>query len=176
MAPLSDLSEQSSDENTPDSPNKSSGAGKGLDQGSRSLLTARGYKDKDGIQGSDKDPKDNKNDDGPRRSTRSSARLQASQTQKEDVVKSIAPFAAKTSADRSNVLQDPSTAADALKEIPQPQERQAQLLNAASHQGSTDILALDPSERLTGYSELESWVDGSLDMYKVGFIYTLWVH
>jgi transcription initiation factor TFIID subunit 5 len=164
LAPLSDLSEQSSDEISADSPSKTSGD-KGLDQGTRILLNTRGYKD--GAQTSDKDQKDNRTDDGPRRATRSSARLQASQTQKEDVVKSVAPYFAKSQTDRTNVLQEPSTVADALKEIPQPQERLAQLLNAASHHGSKDILALDPTDRLTGYSELEAWVDGSLDMYKV---------
>lgn len=165
VATLSDLSDQSSDENSPGSPTKSSG-NNGLEQGARTILNTRGYRS--GSQSADRDPKDKQTDDAPRRPTRSSARLQANQTQKDDVVKSVAPYAtAKTATDQANVLQEPSVAADALKEIPQSQERLAQLLHAASGQGSADILALDPSDRLLGYSEFESWVDGSLDMYKV---------
>ena len=164
QTPLSDLSEQSSDENSTNPPSKSP-SDKGLDNGARSLLNNRGYRDTS--QSVDKDPRDAKNDDVPRRSTRSSTRLQATQAQKEDIVKAISPYAARSSSDRTNILQEPSAAEEALKEIPQPQERLAQLLNAASKQGSADILALDPSDRITAYTELESWVEGSLDMYKV---------
>jgi transcription initiation factor TFIID subunit 5 len=163
IAQLSELSDQSSDENAGESSNKS--GDKGLDQGAQNLLNTRGYKD--GAQSTDMDPKDGKNDDGLRRSTRTSARLQATQTQKEEVVKSVAPYAPKTPTDRSNGLQNPEATNLALRAIPQSHEKVSQLMETVKQQGSTDILALDPSDRLTGYSELEAWVDGSVDMYKV---------
>ena len=33
--------------------------------------------------------------------------------------------------------------------------------------GAEEILSLDPTDKQEGFRELESWVDGSLDMYRV---------
>lgn len=41
------------------------------------------------------------------------------------------------------------------------------LLASIGSVGAEDILSTDPLDRQAGYRELESWVDGSLDMYRV---------
>ena len=33
--------------------------------------------------------------------------------------------------------------------------------------GAEEILSLDPTDKQEGFRELEAWVDGSLDMYRV---------
>lgn len=41
------------------------------------------------------------------------------------------------------------------------------LLSSIGPGGTEEILTLDPTDKQEGYRELEAWVDGSLDMYKV---------
>jgi transcription initiation factor TFIID subunit 5 len=55
---------------------------------------------------------------------------------------------------------------DALPELGSPPSVQA-LLASIGPVGAEDILSTDPLDRQQGYRELESWVDGSLDMYRV---------
>ncbi|CAK5280195.1 unnamed protein product [Mycena citricolor] len=43
------------------------------------------------------------------------------------------------------------------------------LLASIGAVGAEDILSMDPADRHEGYRELESWVDGSLDMYRPEF-------
>jgi transcription initiation factor TFIID subunit 5 len=37
--------------------------------------------------------------------------------------------------------------------------------------GAEEILSIDPTDKQEGYRELEAWVDGSLDMYRVGLLF-----
>lgn len=43
------------------------------------------------------------------------------------------------------------------------------LISSIGPGGTEEILTLDPTDKQDGFRELESWVDGSLDMYKVRF-------
>lgn len=43
----------------------------------------------------------------------------------------------------------------------------AELLTALDVKGADDVLSLDPADKAGGFRELETWVDGSLDMYQV---------
>lgn len=45
------------------------------------------------------------------------------------------------------------------------------LLSSIGPGGTEEILTLDPTDKQEGYRELESWVDGSLDMYKVRILH-----
>jgi transcription initiation factor TFIID subunit 5 len=40
------------------------------------------------------------------------------------------------------------------------------LLTNLDVKGAEDVLSLDPTDKAEGFRELESWVDGSLDMYQ----------
>ena len=45
--------------------------------------------------------------------------------------------------------------------------------------GAEEVLSLDPTDKQEGFRELEAWVDGSLDMYRVSLStaqYPLTVH
>lgn len=44
------------------------------------------------------------------------------------------------------------------------------LLSSIGPGGTEEILTLDPTDKQEGFRELESWVDGSLDMYKVRYL------
>ena len=41
------------------------------------------------------------------------------------------------------------------------------LISSIGPVGAEEILSLDPTDKHQGFRELESWVDGSLDMYRV---------
>lgn len=43
----------------------------------------------------------------------------------------------------------------------------SKLLASLDAAGAEEMLSLDPSDRAEGFGDLESWVDGSLDMYRV---------
>jgi transcription initiation factor TFIID subunit 5 len=42
-----------------------------------------------------------------------------------------------------------------------------QLMATVAAAGAEEILSADPTDRYQGFRELEAWVDGSLDMYRV---------
>lgn len=48
----------------------------------------------------------------------------------------------------------------------------SKLLASLDAAGAEEILSLDPSDRAEGFRDLESWVDGSLDMYRVSIFET----
>ena len=138
-----------------------------FDNAAMDMLVNRGYRPDAGEQS----PISPDKDDGPRRSTRTSARLQASQIQKDEVVKVTAPYASRSTSDVSNALAEHQGTTQALQAIPSTHEKLATLLTSVSAtKGAEDILSLDPADRLGGYSELENWVDGSLDMYRVDIL------
>ena len=53
--------------------------------------------------------------------------------------------------------------ADDVKDVPNLQD----LLSNLGNVTVDEILSLDPTDRHEGYRELEAWVEGSLDMYRV---------
>lgn len=120
-------------------------------------------------RGFNQDPNSpDKSDTELRRTTRSTTRAQANHVQSQDVIKAAAPFATKnTAADTVNALAEPQSTVQALQAIPSTAQKLSTLLTSVSGQGAEDILSLDPSDRLEGFKDLESWVDGSLDMYRV---------
>jgi transcription initiation factor TFIID subunit 5 len=132
------------------------------------MLSNRGW---NASAGTDNRLDNEKSDDQLRRSTRSSARLQATTIPKEGVVKQLAPYAPYATTPRSeaaNALADQQGTIQALKDIPSvPEKLQTLLASVSATKGAEDILALDPADRLGGYSDLETWVEGSLEMYRV---------
>ena len=50
------------------------------------------------------------------------------------------------------------------------------LLKNVGSVGADEVLSLDPGDKQEGFRELESWVEGSLDMYRVSYLPLLpWV-
>ncbi len=62
-------------------------------------------------------------------------------------------------------LKESANLLNELTTMTSPANLQNLLLNLGS--GLDDILSTDPSDRHEGFKELESWVEGSLDMYRV---------
>lgn len=42
--------------------------------------------------------------------------------------------------------------------------------------GAEDALSLDPGDKQEGFRDLEAWVEGSLDMYRVRMVVSLWLY
>lgn len=62
-------------------------------------------------------------------------------------------------------LKESASVLSELTAMASPANLQSLLLNLGT--GVDDILSLDPTDRHEGFRELESWVEGSLDMYRV---------
>lgn len=64
-----------------------------------------------------------------------------------------------------------TTVQNALKDIASLSNKSnlQSLVSSIGPGGAEEILTLDPTDKQEGFRELESWVDGSLDMYKVHF-------
>jgi transcription initiation factor TFIID subunit 5 len=63
-------------------------------------------------------------------------------------------------------LKDAATVLQSLRTLSSPTNIQ-NLLSTIGAVGAEEILSLDPTDKHEGFRELESWVDGSLDMYRV---------
>lgn len=83
----------------------------------------------------------------------------------EDLVKKLAIFAQKPSRPGENVLKDSANVLQELTALGNPSNIQ-NLLASIGSVGAEEILSLDPTDKQTGFHELEAWVDGSLDMYR----------
>jgi transcription initiation factor TFIID subunit 5 len=84
----------------------------------------------------------------------------------EELVKTLAVFASKPSRPNENVLKDASNVVQELQPMGNPPGVQ-NLIASIGAVGSEEILSLDPTDKQEGFRELEAWVDGSLDMYRV---------
>lgn len=84
----------------------------------------------------------------------------------EELVKSLAVFAQKPARATDNVLKDSSTVLSEVSSLGNSQNIQS-LLASIGSVGAEEILSLDPTDKQEGFRELEAWVDGSLDMYRV---------
>ena len=83
----------------------------------------------------------------------------------EELVQSLAVFAQKSKSGE-NALKDSSTVLQELGSIGSPASLQ-NLIASIGAVGAEEILSQDPTDQHEGFRELEAWVDGSLDMYRV---------
>lgn len=85
----------------------------------------------------------------------------------EELIKSLAVFAqSKPSRPTENALKDSSSVLHELSAMGNPPNIQS-LIASIGAVGAEEILSLDPTDKQEGFRELEAWVDGSLDMYRV---------
>lgn len=84
----------------------------------------------------------------------------------DEVVKKLAVYAQKPSRPGENVLKDSANVLQELTTMGNPINIQ-NLLASIGNVGAEEILSLDPTDKQEGFTELEAWVDGSLDMYRV---------
>lgn len=87
----------------------------------------------------------------------------------DDLIKGLAVFAQKPSRPGENVLKDSSSVLQELSTMGNPSSIQT-LIASLGTAGAEEILSLDPTDKHEGFRELESWVEGSLDMYKPEFL------
>ncbi len=90
----------------------------------------------------------------------------ANSISQEELVKQLAIFAERPTNPDENALKDSSNALHELSTIGNPQNIQ-NLISSIGPVGAEEILSLDPTDKHQGFRELESWVGGSLDMYRV---------
>ena len=84
----------------------------------------------------------------------------------EELVKQLAIFAQKPANPDDNALKDGANVMQELSTLGNPQNIQ-NLIASIGPVGAEEILSLDPTDKHEGFKELEAWVDGSLDMYRV---------
>lgn len=88
----------------------------------------------------------------------------------EELIKSLAVFAqSKPTRLTDNALKDSSSVLHELSAMGNPPSIQS-LIASIGAVGAEEILSLDPTDKQEGFRELEAWVDGSLDMYRVRII------
>ena len=83
-----------------------------------------------------------------------------------ELVKQLAVFAEKVPDSKDNALKDGSNVLQELSTMGNPQNIQ-NLISSIGPVGAEEMLLLDPTDKQEGFRELEAWVDGSLDMYRV---------
>ena len=83
----------------------------------------------------------------------------------EDLVKALAVYVQK-SRPGENALKDAASVLQELASMGNPATIQ-NLISSIDAVGAEEILSLDPTDKQEGFRELENWVDGSLDMYRV---------
>jgi transcription initiation factor TFIID subunit 5 len=84
----------------------------------------------------------------------------------EDLIKALAVFAQKPTRPGENILKDSSNVLQELTAMGNPVNIQS-LIASIGTVGAEELLTLDPTDKHEGFRELEAWVDGSLDMYRV---------
>jgi transcription initiation factor TFIID subunit 5 len=84
----------------------------------------------------------------------------------DDLIRGLAVYAQKASRPGENVLRDKDHVVQELGTMGTPQKIQS-LIASLSQIGAEEVLKPDPTDKHKGYRELEAWVDGSLDMYRV---------
>jgi transcription initiation factor TFIID subunit 5 len=84
----------------------------------------------------------------------------------QELVQALAVYAEKPSKPGENHLKDSATVMKELDTMGNSANIQS-LIASIPSVGAEDILAVDPTDKEEGFRELEAWVDGSLDMYRV---------
>ncbi|KAH7913024.1 TFIID and SAGA subunit [Hygrophoropsis aurantiaca] len=86
----------------------------------------------------------------------------------EDLTKNLAVYAQKSNRPGENVLRESGSVLQELTTMGNPTNIQ-NLISSLGSVGAEEILSADPTDKQEGFRELESWVEGSLDMYKPEF-------
>jgi len=84
----------------------------------------------------------------------------------EELIKNLAVYAQKPSRPGDNVLKESANVLQELTTMGNPPSIQ-NLIASLGTVGAEEILSVDPTDKEEGFRELEAWVEGSLDMYKV---------
>lgn len=84
----------------------------------------------------------------------------------EEFVKVLSVFVQKPSRPGENILKDSANVLQELTAMSNPVNIQ-NLIASIGSVGAEELLSLDPTDKQEGFRELEAWVDGSLDMYRV---------
>jgi transcription initiation factor TFIID subunit 5 len=84
----------------------------------------------------------------------------------DEFVAKLAVYAQKPSRPGENLLKDTANVLQELSTMGNPTNIQ-NLIASIGSVGAEEILSLDPTDKQEGFRELEAWVDGSLDMYRV---------
>ncbi|KAG9314306.1 TFIID and SAGA subunit [Chiua virens] len=96
----------------------------------------------------------------------------------DELLKALAVFAQKPSRPGENVLRDNANVLQELSTMGNPPNIQ-NLIASLGVVGAEDILSVDPTDKQEGFKDLETWVEGSLDMYKPEFrpiLYPIFCH
>ena len=125
-------------------------------------LRARGYKDAekaflDAV---------NLSDENRKRQESSGSDIVSS----DDLLKRLSIFAEKAFQPGENAFKDKTSILQELASMGTSSNIQS-LIASIGPGGAEEILSLDPADKQEGFRELESWVEGSLDMYRVGLYY-----
>ncbi|KAH8120268.1 TFIID and SAGA subunit [Phellopilus nigrolimitatus] len=83
--------------------------------------------------------------------------------------KHLVPFWQKKDKPSENVLADAKVTMQSLLSGGVTTPSVAQLLETIGPGGADEILSLDPTDKHEGFRDLETWVEGSLDMYRPEF-------
>lgn len=83
-----------------------------------------------------------------------------------ELLKALAVYAQKPTKPGENVLKDSVNVLQELTAMGNPSNIQ-NLIASLGSVGAEEILSLDPTDKEEGFRELEAWVEGSLDMYRV---------
>ena len=86
----------------------------------------------------------------------------------DELAKQLAVFVQKPSNPEENILKDSDSVLKELQAMGTPTSIQ-NLISNIGPVGAEDVIAVEPTDREEGFKELEAWVDGSLDMYRVCF-------
>lgn len=89
---------------------------------------------------------------------------------KDEFIRSLAVFAQKVTRPGENLLKDSGTVLQQLSSMGNPTAIQ-KLIASIGAIGSEEVISADPTDREEGFRELEAWVDGSLDMYRVCIVH-----
>ena len=145
----------------PPAPEPSESKVSDLDRMVMDYLRARGHKDPEkileGIESSAA-PADDKGKQPEAATSRTISQ--------EELVKQLAIFAEKPTDAQDNALKDGSNVLHELSTMGNPPNIQT-LISSIGSVGAEEMLLLDPTDKHEGFRELEAWVDGSLDMYRV---------
>lgn len=83
--------------------------------------------------------------------------------------KHLVPFWQKKDKPGENALSDPKISMQSLNSSGLTTPSVTSLIETINPGGADEILSLDPTDKHEGFRDLETWVEGSLDMYKPEF-------
>ncbi|THH20242.1 hypothetical protein EW146_g1072 [Bondarzewia mesenterica] len=97
-----------------------------------------------------------------------STQTETSSISSEELLKKLTVFAEKASQPGENAFKDTASILQELISAGSSSNIQ-NLIASIGPGGAEEILSLDPTDKQEGFRELESWVEGSLDMYRPEF-------